>query len=106
MCPLFLTASLYRARASLHFPVNQGARCFAQRLGFVGGRVEVTWSTPAVVASAIRNSSTLVERSLLSSAYVVMISVNAAAKSYVDMWAFHLCAHALYSFRNSPSIHL
>jgi hypothetical protein len=36
--PLFFTAILYRARASLHLSLYHGARCFAHRLGFLDVR--------------------------------------------------------------------
>ena len=68
--------------------------------------MDETWSTPAVVASDISNYSTLVERSLLSSAYAFVIFVNAAANSGVDECTFHCAVLLLYSFKIFPSIHL
>lgn len=102
--PFCFTAFLYRARASLQRSLNHGARCLAHLLGFFDVRLVVTLSTPAVVASARRNSSILAERRALSAAYAVVMAVKASANAWVDVCLFHVAALALYSFRQSPSI--
>jgi hypothetical protein len=57
------------ALCNLHVSSNQGASCFAHLLGFrlMVDRVVCVFTTPAFFASAIRNASTFVVRSSLSS---------------------------------------
>ena len=58
--PNFRWASRYVRLVVLHFALNHGAKCLSHLLGFANClRVEEMSTTPAMVASASRNSSTL-----------------------------------------------
>jgi hypothetical protein len=103
--PFYFTAFLYLVLAVLHLSLNHGARCFAHLFGFFATRLLLTSRTPAVVASFIRNASIFVDCSALSSAYYLLIALNAIANSTVDVCCFHLFALSLYSVKHSPSIH-
>ena len=90
----------------LHVSSNHGVRCLAHRFGFRFWCACFIWLfiTPAVYASAIRNSSTLVVRSSLSSLYALVILLNAAANASVDVCAFQIFALWLCSATQFPLI--
>jgi hypothetical protein len=59
--PNFRWAFRYVRLVVLHFALNHGAKCLSHLLGFANcRRVEEISTTPAKVASASRNSSTLI----------------------------------------------
>ena len=64
--PFAREAALYVALACLHCSLNHGARCFAHLLGFLWERGGVTFSTPALTASAIIKFSMASARASLS----------------------------------------
>jgi hypothetical protein len=90
----------------LHVSSNHGARCFAHRLGFRFWCDRFLWLfiTPAAYASAIRNASTFVVRSSLSSLYALVMLLNAAANASVDVCAFQIFALWLCSATQFPLI--
>ena len=58
--PSFRWASRNVRLVRVHFALNHGAKCLSHLLGFANClRMEETSTTPALVASASRNSSTL-----------------------------------------------
>jgi hypothetical protein len=64
--PCLRFAYLYWALACRHDSSNHGAMCLAQRFGFWLSRYVWVLSTPAVFASAMRNSSVFRDRDSLS----------------------------------------
>ena len=98
--------ALYSRRASLHNVLNQGARCLAQRFGFLYCLVYIALTTPTAMASSIRNSSTRYVRVSLSSWHLSDIAVNFAANWSVEVCAFHVFALRIYSVVSSPPIHI
>lgn len=101
--PLCLIAVRYLARAALHCAVNHGAICLAHLFGFFLVRLVDTSTTPAAIASSIRNVSIYAERSSLLCSLLVVMVVNAVANFCVDMCAVHCAALLPYSFRHVPS---
>ena len=103
--PCLRLVYLYAAFACLHDSSNHGARCLAHRFGFRFIFLVLLYTTPAVFASDMRNSSILsVYRSLFSLYYCVMWS-NAATNVSVEVCAFQSIALFLYSATHSPLIH-
>jgi hypothetical protein len=103
--PYYRLMSLYVFFASLHIMLNQGARCLVQRLGFLYCLIWIAFTTPAYMASWMRNSSTRLVLSSLSSWYWSVISLNFVAKVAVEVCAFQFLALYKYSRVSSPPIH-
>jgi hypothetical protein len=72
--PFLFTAVLYLVRASLHRPVNHGARCFSHLFGLCDVRFTVFVRTPALIASFSRNVSISFDLFSLSSAYFSIVA--------------------------------
>ena len=104
--PCIRFVALYSRRASLHNVLNQGARCLAQRFGFLYCLVYIALTTPAAMASSMRNSSTRFVLVSLSSVNLSEIALNLAANWSVEVCAFHVFALRIYSVVSSPPIHV
>jgi hypothetical protein len=78
--------------------------CFSHLLGFFYFLFFVLFITPAILPSAIKNSSILVVLSSFSSLYYSVIVLNLAANVSVDVCASHFFALLMYSATHSPSI--
>ncbi len=102
--PCWRFCALYVLRASLHNVLNQGARCLAQRFGFLYCLVYIALTTPPAMASSIRNSSTRYVRVSLSSWNWSEIVLNFAANWAVEVCAFQVLALRIYSVVSSPPI--
>jgi hypothetical protein len=101
--PFYLTAYLYRALASLHLAVNQGAWCFSHLFGLCEVRLVDYKMTPAFTASSSKNPSMAVERCSFALACSVIFFSNASLNSSVEVCYFHFTALVPYSLRQSPS---
>jgi hypothetical protein len=90
--PCLCLLCLYSYFARLHDSSNQGARCFAHLFGLFYSRLRLLLITPAVFASAIRKSSTLLVQRALSSVYSYVILSNSVANLAVEVWFCQILA--------------
>jgi hypothetical protein len=94
--PYFLFFYLYVYFAYLHDSSNHGARCFDHLFGFFYYLFVLLLITPAIFASSIRNSSTLLVRMSLSYSYYYTTVLNLAAKVVDEVCAFQIFALSMY----------
>jgi hypothetical protein len=103
--PYVLFCILYARFASLQASLNHGARCLAQRFGFLDCLITVALTTPASMASSTKNYSTIYVRNSLFSLCACVISSNLFANYCVDVCSFHFFTLFMYSTVSSPPIH-
>jgi hypothetical protein len=103
--PYYRFVYLYVYLAALHVSSNHGARCLAHRLGLRWILFSCILTTPACIASSIKNVSIRsVRRSLLSLNYsVILLKSVANVPSLVCF--LHFSMLCIYSFVSSLPIH-
>jgi hypothetical protein len=65
----------------------------------------MAYTTPASIASAIKNFSTIYVRVSLSYSYYAVIALNFSVNWSVEVCAFHFFALRMYSVVSSPPTH-
>jgi hypothetical protein len=96
---------LYVYLAALQVSSNHGAKCLAQRLGLRWIFYLCTFTTPADIASSIKNVSSFSVRSALSVLYSLVILSSSIANLSSLVCAFHYYILRIYSFVSSRPIH-
>ena len=103
--PNALLHCLYVYLACLHVSPNQGAKCFAHLFGLCYIFYFTSCSTPADMASRIKNSSNYSVRLLLSSLNHVVTLLNSVAKRSLFVCSLHFWILCIYSMVLSLPIH-
>jgi hypothetical protein len=96
---------LYVCLAVLHVSPNHGAKCLAHRLGLRWILCSRILTTPACIASSIKNVSNRSVRSSLLSLYYIVILLNSIANFPSLVCALHFSMLCIYSLVSSRPIH-